>query len=86
MPPEYAGQTLSIGQQEQKIIIRTQNMIVAEHRPAAKAGSTIADPIHLAALWKLSLQNTQAPPPRWQLTFDQQVARTPLLAYQEVTS
>lgn len=86
VPPEYAGQTLSIGQQEQKIIIRAQDMIVAEHLPAAKAGSAIADPAHVAALWKLSLQKTKTPPPRWQLTFDQQVANPPLTAYQEVSS
>jgi hypothetical protein len=35
-------------------------------------------------MWKLSLKNTSAPPPRWQLTFSQQVAATPLTAYQEV--
>lgn len=86
VPPEYAGQTLSIGQQEQKIIIRAQDMIVAEHLLPAKAASTVADPAHVAALWKLSLQKTQAPPPRWQLTFDQQVASTPLSTYHEVTS
>lgn len=86
VPPEYAGHTVSIGQQEQKIIIRAQDMIVAEHLPASKAGSSVADPAHLAALWKLSLQTTKTPPPRWQLTFDQQVATTPLAAYQEVTS
>lgn len=85
LPPEYAGQTVSIGQQGQKIIIRAQDMIVAEHLPATKAGSTVADPVHVAALWKLSLQKTKMPPPRWQLTFDQQVVSTPLAAYQEVT-
>jgi transposase len=86
VPPEYAGQTVRIGQKEQKVVIRTQELIVAEHLPAAKAGCTVADPAHVAALWKLSLQKTKTPPPRWQLTFDQQVANPPLTAYQEVTS
>lgn len=85
LPPEYAGQTVFIGHQEQKIVIRSQDMIVAEHPPALKAGSIVADPLHLAAMWKLSLQNTQAPPPRWRLTFDPQVQATPLLTYQEVS-
>ena len=86
MPPEYAGQTIFIGLREHKIIIRSQDMIVAEHLPAQKAGSIIADPVHIAALWKLSLHQTKTPPPRWQLTFDSQVQTTPLVTYQETTS
>lgn len=86
LPPEYAGKTVFIGRQEHKIIIRSQDMIVAEHSPAQKAGSTVADPLHIAALWKLSLDNTKIPPPRWRLTFDQQVASTPLATYQETSS
>ena len=85
LPPEYAGQTVLIGQREQQIVIRSRDLIVAEHRPAQKAGQTVADPAHVAALWKLSLHRGKTPPPRWQLTFDQQVESTPLTAYQEAT-
>ncbi len=56
LPPEYAGQTVLIGQREPQIIIRSRDLILAEHRPAQKAGETVADPTHVAALWKLSLQ------------------------------
>jgi hypothetical protein len=83
VPPEYAGQSVLIGPRDNRIVIRVQDMIVAEHHPAQKRGDAIADPEHIAALWKLSLQNTQVPPPRWQLTFDQQVATAPLARYQE---
>jgi len=86
LPPQYAGQTVLIGQQEHKIVIRCKDMIVAEHRAANQAGSAVADPAHLADMWKLSLQRTSAPPPRWQLTFDAQVQSTPLSRYQEATS
>jgi transposase len=85
-PPQYAGQTVFVSHQEQKIIIRCQDMIVAEHLPAQKAGSIIADPVHVAALWKLSLHQTKVPPPRWQLTLDPQVQTTPLATYQETSS
>jgi hypothetical protein len=84
LPPEYAGQTVLISHRENRIVIRSQDMIVAEHLPASKAGSTVADPLHLEALWKLSLRNTKTPPPRWQLTFDQPVETAPLTRYQEV--
>jgi hypothetical protein len=50
LPPEYAGQTVLIGHRENKIVIRAQDMIVAEHLPAAKAGATVADPLPLEAL------------------------------------
>jgi len=83
LPPEYAGQSVLIGHQENRIVIRAQDMIVAEHTPAQKTGASVADPAHIEALWKLSLKNTHTPPPRWQLTFSQQVAATPLAAYQE---
>jgi transposase len=86
LPPEYAGQTVFIGHQQHQIVIRSQDMIVAQHLPAQKAGSTIADPLHIAALWKLSLQKTKVPPPRWQLTFDPKVQTTSLTIYQETTS
>lgn len=86
LPPEYAGQTVLIGQREQQIVIRSHDLIVAEHRPAQKAGETVADPAHVAALWKLSLHPGKTPPPRWQLTFDQQVQATPLAVYQEAAS
>lgn len=84
LPPEYAGQSVLIGHRENRIVIRVQDMIVAEHRLAQKAGDTVADPAHIETLWKLSLNNTASPPPRWQLTFHSQVAATPLTAYQEV--
>jgi transposase len=83
LPPEYAGQSVLIGHRENKVVIHVRDMIVAEHRLAPRAGDTIADPAHLEALWKLSLKNASAPPPRWQLTFKQQVAAAPLAAYQE---
>lgn len=85
VPPEYAGQTVCVGREQSKIVIRCQDMIIAEHIPALKPRSIVADPAHLAALWKLSLQKTKVPPPRWQLTFDQPVESTSLATYQEVS-
>ena len=83
LPPEYAGQSVLIGHRENRIVIRVHDMIVAEHAPAQKEGASVADPAHIEALWKLSLKKNQTPPPRWQLTFSQQVQATPLAAYQE---
>lgn len=83
LPPEHAGRCVLIGPQDNRIVIRVQDMIVAEHIPAQKAGASVTDPAHIAALWKLSLKHTETPPPRWQLTFLQPVETTSLTVYQE---
>jgi len=84
VPPEHAGQTLQIEQREQKILIRCQDLIVAEHVVAPKRGSSIANPAHLEALWKLTLQRQHEPLPNWKLTFQDSVAAPPLALYEEV--
>jgi len=84
IPPEYAGQTVLVGKEGQRIVIRSGDMIVAEHAVASKPGSMVADPLHLQALWKLSLHKATTPVPRWQLTFKQDVQAASLALYQEV--
>jgi hypothetical protein len=64
-------------------VIRSGDMIVAEHALSAKAGATVADALHVQALWKLSLQKTKLPVPRWQLTFKEEVQTTPLSLYEQ---
>ncbi|MCI0622313.1 MAG: hypothetical protein L0387_11715 [Acidobacteria bacterium] len=83
VPPEQAGQTLWVEQREQKILIRCQDLIVAEHA-AAKRGSSVADPAHLEAVWKLTLQRHPEPLPSWTLTFQDSVAAPSLTLYEEV--
>lgn len=84
LPPEYAGQMVLVGKEGQRIVIRSGDMIVAEHAVAPKPGATVADPLHVKALWKLSLQKTRTPVPRWQLTFTEGVQAAPLARYQEL--
>jgi transposase len=83
LPPEHAGKPVLIGHQEQQIVIRVADMIVAQHAPAPRNGACVADPVHLESLWKLSLASSAPPPPNWQLTFSQEVQATPLTVYQE---
>lgn len=85
VPPEYAGKALVVGRSQQKVVIRCEDSIVAEHSAASHPGSTVANEQHLAELWKLSVRRSTTPPlPSWKLTFDQPVATTPLTTYQEV--
>lgn len=71
---------------EQKIIIRSGDLIIAEHERATQPDSSIAPPEHVAALWQLSLQKPAPTAPSWQLSFSDAVAVTPLAAYEQTVS
>ncbi len=85
VPPEIAGKNVIVSQREQKIVIRCGEMIVAEHPPADRKGSTVASPEHLAAMWTLTLGKSEAEVlPRWNVRFDAPVAAAPLAIFDEV--
>ncbi|WP_341472267.1 IS21 family transposase [Candidatus Chlorohelix allophototropha] len=86
VPPEHVGQTVlvEVRQGQQRIVIRSNNLIIAEHIQAAKPGLCIAEKAHLEALWKLSLGNPPAPAHRWQVTFNETVLAPALSSYEEV--
>lgn len=85
VPPEYAGKALLVGQQGEQIVVRSGDCIVAEHRAGARAGDCVADPDHVAALWKLTLGRTASEiVPKWDVRFTSAVDVRPLSVYQEV--
>jgi hypothetical protein len=85
VPPQHCGQVVSIQQKDRRILIHCQELLLADHPVAPRAGRCVADPEHLQALWKQSTESPrQAPLPNWQLRFDQAVVTTPLNVYQEV--
>lgn len=85
MPTGYVGERVRLEQDARQIIIRSGDLIIAEHQVAIRPGDTVAQKEHVDALWQLSLKRT-APPPSWSwsLDFQQAVAQTPLAAYEEV--
>jgi transposase len=86
VPPELAGKTVVVTKHDQRIVVRSGDLIVAEHLESLHRGASVADPKHLADLWRLSVARTEQPPPSWRLSFDEGVAKTPLSVYQEVLS
>ncbi len=85
VPPEIAGREVVVGRREQKIVIRCGQMIVAEHREANRRGAIVANPEHVAAMWKLTLGRSEAQLlERWNVRFDAPVARASLAAFEEV--
>lgn len=85
VPPQYAGQTVSVATAAGQIVIRAQDLVIAEHGQALKAGQCIVDREHLAELWKITSQRI-APPAEagWQLTGGVEVQQVPLTTYEEV--
>jgi Mu transposase-like protein len=83
IPPAHAGQPVFVEAEEQKIVIRRGDLIIAEHQRASQPDSCIMQPEHVAALWQLSLQKPVPAAPHWQLNFSEAVAVTPLAAYEQ---
>ncbi|HEX6731397.1 MAG TPA: IS21 family transposase [Pyrinomonadaceae bacterium] len=77
IPPEHAGKPVFVEAFTEKIIIRSQDLIIAEHQRATQSDSFITQPEHVAALWQLSLQKPVPAAPSWQLSFSDAVAVTP---------
>lgn len=84
VPPEVVGQKVIVEQGEQRIVVRLGEIIIADHARAARAGQYVADPVHIAEMWKISLNRSHVPPrPKEKLLF-QVVQTTPLAVYEEV--
>jgi hypothetical protein len=85
VPPELAGKTVVVTKHDRRIVVRSGDLVVADHAEAVGKSRCIADPKHLADLWRLSVARTQEPLPSWRMSFDQAVATTPLTLYEEVS-
>jgi len=86
IPPEHAGKPVVVEAFTEKIIIRSGDLIIAEHQRATQSDSFITRPEHVAALWQLSLQKPAPAAPNWQLSFSDAVAVTPLAAYEQTAA
>ncbi|HLA12485.1 MAG TPA: hypothetical protein VJ023_18005 [Pyrinomonadaceae bacterium] len=83
IPPEHAGKSMFVEAFPEKIIIRSGDLIIAEHQRASQPDSFIEHPEHIAALWQLSLQKPAPAAPHRQLSFSEALAVTPLTAYEQ---
>ena len=85
MPPEQVGKLVVVEQGEEKITIRSADLIVAEHMPATEKGQTVAQPEHIDEMWKLSLGHQIPRSKEQQMTFRQEVEQADLSRYEEVS-
>jgi len=83
VPPGTIGTTVVVTREGGSIVIRSRDQVIAEHREASKRGDSVADPTHVADLWRLSLAQQRDPLPSWRMRFDQAVTSRPLAAYDQ---
>jgi transposase len=82
--PKAVGKTVLVEQDEQIVRVKSADLIIAEHAISGKKNADVINPEHLAEMWKLSLGNTPVPSSKkLQVMFNQQVAVTPLVKYEE---
>jgi hypothetical protein len=82
--PKAVGKTVLVEQNEQQIRVKSVDLIIAEHSISNKKNADVINPEHLAEMWKLSLGNAPIPSSKkLQVMFNQQVAVTPLVRYEE---
>ena len=84
VPPEHVGKTVVVEHDEQKVIVRCKDLIIATHDAARKTGSCVTSREHVEEMWKLSVGRQMPPAPSWKLTFNGSVAAVSLSTYEEV--
>ena len=88
MPPTHVGQSVlvELHSAQQRVIIRADQVIIADHPQATTRGATVSDPAHLAALWQVTLAQSTAPPSRWQHSDSAAVETRALAVYEALVS
>lgn len=84
VPPEKVGQKVFVEQGEQRIFIRTGDLIIAEHNLAQGSNKCIVKEEHIQAMWKMTVEKQKVPPLKKDKTLFQEVQQRPLIAYEEV--
>jgi transposase len=88
VPPAQVGQRVLVELQtaQQRVRIRAEQVIVADHPQATGRGQTISTPAHLAALWQITLTQSPRPPRVWDHAGVETVETRPLSIYEALVS
>ncbi len=87
VPPAYAGKAVKVTSHGGVIVVRADDMVIAEHAKAARPGQCIVDKAHVAELWRITEEQTRTPErSKWHLSFTQRVQQASLASFEQVTS
>ncbi len=85
VPPAYAGQAVEVAGCGGQIVIRAGDLVLAEHREAARPGQCVVAREHLAELWKVTCEQVKPPAGRpLSLAAPPEVLRADLRRFEEV--
>jgi hypothetical protein len=85
VPPAYAGRPVEVAACGGQIVIRCGDLVLAEHRQAARPGQCVVAREHLAELWKVTCEHVKPPTDRaLSLTAPPEVVRADLRRFEEV--
>ena len=85
VPPQYAGQNVLVQSQGGVVMVKADDLVIAEHRQAKASGQSVVDKDHLAELWRVIDTQTKRPEgPGWQLRFRQDVQQMPLCLFDDI--
>ena len=82
VPPAEAGRAVVVEHLGQRIVIRSNGLVIAEHPAAARPGMDVSSEEHIADLWKLSLNQSPPPERSWNVVFNESVQTRPLDIYE----
>ena len=85
VPPAYAGKSVKVTSERGLIVVRSEDLVIAEHPKAARPGQCIARREHLAELWKITEEQTRTPERgKWHVSFTQSVQQASLSSFEQV--
>lgn len=83
VPPEFAGRTVEVSAAGGQIVVRSDDLVIAEHQAATRPGQCVVEREHLERLWQLTIDRVPAPPAR-EMRAEPEVARCDLRTFEEV--
>jgi transposase len=83
VPPTYAGRPVEVAAAGGQVVIRAGDLVVAEHREAARPGQSVVAKDHVAELWRLTGERVK-PPAAAARAADPEVERVDLRRFEEV--
>jgi len=90
VPVPFVGKEVIVSAGERRVVVRSQDLIVAEHDRSAKRGQRVGEKEHLAQMWKATVIQSErqlcAPLPPWKQSWNDVVEVAPLSRYQEAAS
>lgn len=87
VPPKYVGKIVVVEDSQQKIQVKSQDLIIAQHQKATTRGLSIADSRHIDEMWRITVGKSSEMAeklPSWQIKFEQVVENRSLSVYEEV--